>query len=129
MEIVANSTYITSTEIIEMLDKLSRLHTDKIVNVVLDNARYQRCKLVQDKAVSLGINLIFLPTYSPNLNLIERVWKLVKSRVLNSAYHETYHVFCDNIDKFINMLHTDFAPEMESLITEKFQILDLENVV
>ncbi len=124
-----NSTYITSTEIVEMLEKLSRLHTDKVVNVVLDNARYQRCKLVQGKATSLGINLVFLPTYSPNLNLIERVWKLVKSSVLNSAYHETFPIFCDNIEKFINILHTDFAKEMESLITEKFQIADLNNVM
>jgi transposase len=129
IETVANSTYITSTEIIEMLEKLSRLHIDKVVNVVLDNARYQRCKLVQDKAISLGINLVFLPTYSPNLNLIERVWKLVKSRVLNSAYHETFPIFCGNIEKFINILHTDFASEMESLITENFQIVDPVNIM
>ena len=82
-----------------------------------------------NKATALGINLIFLPTYSPNLNLIERVWKLVKSRVLNSAYHETYPIFCDNMEKFINILHTDFATEMESLITEKFQIVDLDSVL
>jgi len=129
METVANSTYITSIEVIEMLEKLSILHTGKVVNIVLDNARYQRCKLVQDKATALGINLVFLPTYSPNLNLIERVWKLVKSRVLNSAYHETFPIFCDNIEKFINILHTDFATEMESLITEKFQIVDLGSVL
>jgi transposase len=129
IETVVNTTYITSTQIIEMLEKLSGLHTGKVVNVVLDNASYQRCKLVQGKAISLGINLVFLPTYSPNLNLIERVWKLVKSRVLNSVYHETFPVFCGNIEKFINVLHTDFAPEMENLITEKFQIIDLDNVI
>jgi transposase len=44
------------------------------VSVILDNARYQRCALVQAVAQELGIELLYLPTYSPNLNLIERFW-------------------------------------------------------
>lgn len=129
IETIVNSTYITSAQIIKMLEKLSVLHPGKVVNVVLDNARYQRCKLVQDQAISLGINLVFLPTYSPNLNLIERVWKLVKSRVLNSAYHETFPDFCNNIENFVNTLHTHYAPEMKSLVTDKFQIIDINNII
>ena len=51
------------------------------LTIVLDNARYQRCALVQSLAQSLGIELLFLPAYSPNLNLIERFWKFVKKHV------------------------------------------------
>ena len=58
------------------------------VTLVLDNARYQRCLLVQDVAKELGIELLFLPSYSPNLNLIERLWKFVKKEVLNSRHHQ-----------------------------------------
>ncbi|MCR5814511.1 MAG: transposase, partial [Desulfovibrio sp.] len=46
--------------------------------VVLDNTRYQRCAIVQKVAEKLKIKLVFLPPYSPNLNLIERFWKFVK---------------------------------------------------
>lgn len=124
METVVNDSYITSTEVIAMLEKLAKLHIGRVVNLVLDNARYQRCKAVTEKAVELGLNLVFLPTYSPSLNLIERVWKLVKSQVLNAAYLETFDMFRDEIENFLNCLHSDFAPKMTSLITDKFHIVD-----
>ena len=129
IETVVNSSYINSIEIVVMFENLSILHKNEIVNVVLDNVRYQHCKLVQDKAKSLGINLVFLPTYSPNLNLIERVWKLVKSRVLNSSYHKTFPAFCNNIEEFINTIHVDYLSEMESLISEKIQIINLDSTI
>ena len=123
MEIITNSTYITSTEIVEMLCKLSELHVGKVINIILDNARYQKCRLVFDAAAKYNINLIFLPTYSPNLNLIERVWKFVKSKVLNAAYKETFDQFCDSITECTEHLHDNYHNEMLSLITDKFQIL------
>lgn len=123
METVTNTTYITSTQIVSMLQKLSEIHPGKLINIILDNARYQKCRLVFDAAESCGINLIYLPTYSPNLNLIERVWKFVKSKVLNAAYKETFEQFCLNITECVEKLHEDFRHEMSSRITEKFQIL------
>jgi transposase len=41
------------------------------ITLVLDNARYQKCKIVEELALSLSIELLYLPSYSPNLNLIE----------------------------------------------------------
>jgi len=128
METIVNDTYITSTEVIAMLEKLAVIHVGRIVNIVLDNARYQRCNAVTSKAAQLGINLFFLPTYSPNLNLIERVWKLVKSRVLNAAYTETFLGFCGNISSFIDCLHTRHLTDMKSLITNRFHIVDTTNL-
>ena len=123
MEIIVNDTYITSTEIVEMFHKLSELHAGKIINIILDNARYQKCPLVFDMAAKCNINLVFLPTYSPNLNLIERVWKFVKSKVLNAAYKETFGQFCDSITECVEGLHEKYHEEMATLITDKFQIL------
>jgi transposase len=123
VETVVNDTYITSSEIIAMLEKLARIHIGQTINVILDNAKYQRCNVVIEKAKALGINLCFLPTYSPNLNLIERVWKLVKSRVLNAAYTETFDDFQKKISSCIDSLHTSLLMEMSSLITEKFHII------
>jgi len=50
------------------------------VTLVMDNARYQRCNVVREFAESLNIELLFLPSYSPNLNLTERFWKFVKNQ-------------------------------------------------
>ena len=125
---VTNDSYITSTQVIEMLEKLARSFTNPI-KIILDNARYQHCKAVIERAAELGIELFFLPTYSPNLNLIERVWKIVKSKVLNSAYYETFNGFCDNIFECIDTLHVKCASQMASAITPNFQILDQSQIL
>jgi transposase len=123
IETVANDSYITSSQVIEMLEKLAKAYI-KPIKVILDNARYQRCAIVIEKATELGIELVFLPTYSPNLNLIERIWKIVKSKVLNSAYYESFDGFCDNIFECVDTLHDKHAKEMASSITQNFQIID-----
>jgi transposase len=55
------------------------------ITLVLDNAKYQKCQPVREVAETLGIELLYLPSYSPNLNLIERLWKLVKKPCLYSS--------------------------------------------
>jgi transposase len=127
VESVCNDSYITATQVVEILEKLADKY-GKSIFVVLDNARYQKCEIVFNAAERLGIHLVYLPTYSPNLNLIERVWKLVKSKVLNSAYFETFADFSKNISKCVNTLHSDLRDEMLSIITENFQIVD-ENMI
>ena len=52
------------------------------ITLILDNARYQKCNIVWALAESLKIELLYLPSYSPNLNLIERLWKFVKKQLL-----------------------------------------------
>jgi hypothetical protein len=66
-----------------LLRKLSTRYAGLPLTLVLDNARYQRCALVQELAKGLRIELLFLPAYSPNLNLIERPWKFVKKKCLS----------------------------------------------
>jgi transposase len=129
VETIVNTTYITSTEIVAMLEKLTETYVGKPIMIVLDNARYQRCKIVFEAAERLGVELVYLPTYSPNLNLIERVWKLVKSRVLNSSYHETFQIFCDTIENCIDSLHSILATEMNTLISHKFRIVNESDII
>jgi len=125
VETVANTTYITSVQVVEMLEQLAKKYS-KPIKIILDNARYQRCNFVKENAERLGIELVFLPTYSPNLNLIERVWKLVKSLVLNSAYYAAFDDFCGSISKAIEGLHVENAAEMHTLISDKFHIVDTD---
>ena len=61
-----------------LLEEIASRYPKQAITLVLDNARYQHCALVIGKAAELGIELLYLPAYGPNLNLIERLWKLVK---------------------------------------------------
>ena len=83
---VTTLTYINSESVCQLLVKLVGLNLSVPITLVLDNARYQRCALVQSVADLLGIELLYLPAYSPNLNLIEQLWKLVKKQWLLCAW-------------------------------------------
>ena len=91
------------------------------ITMVLDNAAYQRCQLVQDLARQLNIELLFLPSYSPNLNLIERLWKFVKKQALHSRHHTNYADFQAAIDQCLDQLATTHKPAIATLLTLKFQ--------
>ena len=120
---VTNDTYITAAEICEMLRKISRDYAGKAVHVVLDNARYQKCAVVQELAKELGIRLVFIPPYSPNLNLIERLWKFTKSK-LRSRYYSKFNVFQETIDSIVDSTHTFYKDAINQLIGEKIQLFD-----
>jgi transposase len=90
---VTNDTYINAQSVCELLRKMAALGLGVPVTLVLDNARYQKCLLVQQLADELGIELLYLPTHSPNLNLIERLWKFVKKQVLNAKYYENFATY------------------------------------
>jgi transposase len=124
IETVANDSYITSTQVVEMLENIAVNYAGKPISIILDNARYQRCAFVIEKAATLGIDLVFLPTYSPNLNLIERVWKFTKSQVLNAAYIETFDVYCNTILNFVDSVEVLHADKMTTLVTDKFQTFE-----
>lgn len=83
---VTNTTYITATEICQMLRQIASEYAGKKIHIVLDNARYQKCEAVTSLAKQFQIDLVFLPPYSPNLNLIERLWKFTKSKLRVQYY-------------------------------------------
>lgn len=83
---VTNDTCVNKVVFCEFLEKIFQTYggTGQPITLILDNARYQKCQLIFDKANELGIELLYLPAYSPNLTLIERLWRLVKKEVLLS---------------------------------------------
>lgn len=101
MLVVANDSYITATEVCDMLRKVAAEYSGKKVHLVLDNARYQKCSIVQELANQLDIQLEYIPPYSPNLNLIERVWKFVKGEI-SSKYYDNFDAFKQKIDSIIS---------------------------
>ena len=118
---VCNQTYINSHTVCELLHKIAALELVTPVTLVLDNAAYQRCKLVQGLAKELNIELLFLPSYSPNLNLIERLWKFVKKQALHSRHHTNYADFQAAIDNCLDDLTTTHKSAVDSLLTTNFQ--------
>jgi transposase len=90
---VVNDTVIDAMAVCELLRKLAARYAGLPLTLVLDNARYQKCEVVRLLAAELKIELLDLPSYSPNLNLIERLWRFVKKEVLSCRYYEDFARF------------------------------------
>ena len=123
VSVVANDTYITAAEVCDMLRKVAEEYAGKDVHIVLDNARYQRCELVTNLALQLGIMLHYIPPYSPNLNLIERLWKHVKNS-LRSKYYDQFGEFKDTIDAIVDDMDKSSKQTIDKLIGDAVQIFD-----
>jgi len=121
---VTNDGYINAQTVCELLQKILDLQLPTPITLVMDNAKYQHCKLVQDTAKSLGIELLFLPSYSPNLNLIERLWKFVKKKALNSRCQATFTEFQETINDCLDRTATDYRDELDTLLSHNFQTFD-----
>ena len=120
---VENEDIVNSKTICKILHKLRYKCGPGRISIVLDNAKYQRCDLVIKRAKRLGIELVFLPSYSPNLNLIERYWKYVKKSCLNSKYHPDFRAFKNSVIDCLRKTNVsiEVRAELSSLLTLNFQ--------
>ena len=121
---VTNDSYINAQSVGQLLLKLRRLWPDDRLTVVLDNARYQHCRFVLDVAAALEIELLFLPPYSPNLNLIERLWKFVKKECLATQYYASFEPFKAAITSCLAHTHDIHKEKLATLLTLNFQTFD-----
>jgi transposase len=126
---VTNDTYINAESVRELLQKLAALNLGVPITLFLDNARYQKCALVMAFAHSLNIELCFLPTYSPNLNLIERLWKFVKKECLYSEYYADFASFKAAILECLCQTHTKHKAALDSLLTLNFQTFEKAQIM
>jgi transposase len=118
---VTNTTVVNTETMSELLRKIAALGLTGPITLVLDNARYQHNAAVKALAAQLGITLLFLPSYSPNLNLIERLWKFIKRRALYGRYHPTFADFRGAIEETLDSLATTHAEPLKTLMTLNFQ--------
>ncbi len=98
---VTNTISINSLSVCDLLWEIGLLHPGRKIKIVLDNAAYQHGLFVQKFARELGIELVFLPRYSPNLNLIERYRKFVTKKCLYNRFDERFDLFCAAIDECV----------------------------
>src|SRR3954447_16199965 len=118
---VVNDTVIDAMAVCDLLRKLSARYAGLPLTLVLDNARYQKCEVVRSLAARLGIELLYLPSYSPNLNLIERLWKFMKKEVLSCRYDVDFARFKTAIVECLEGVEGKHEAAIKSLLTLKFQ--------
>lgn len=120
---ISNTTRVSSDTMVELLGKIAAGMV-RPVTLVLDNARYQHCRKVKAEAERLGIHLLFLPSYSPNLNIIERLWKFTKAKALRGKHYDDFLQFQQAIDACLDETTKSYAANMKSLMTLNFQTFD-----
>jgi len=114
---VEKLTYMTAETVCERLRLLAGAYQGLPIPIILGNARYQRCALVQAVAEALGIEVLCLPAYSPNLNLIERFGRFVKKQCLYSKYYPDSTAFQQAILSCIPNAPTAHQEELNRLLT------------
>jgi len=119
---VTNDTDITATAVWLLLRQLAALNLGVPLTVGLDNARYQRCAQVVTLAASLQSELCFLPPYSPNLHLIERLWKFVKKQCLYATSYADFAAFTTAISECLAQTQTTQRRALTSLLPLRFQL-------
>ena len=121
---VTNTTVVNTDTMCDLLRAVAARGLIGPVTLILDNARYQRNKVVMALAEELGIELLFLPSYSPNLNVIERLWGFAKRTAVSGKYHANFASFRAAIEGTLACIPTTHANALESLMTLKFQTFE-----
>jgi transposase len=121
---ITNTTVVNTDTMCELLRVVASRGLLGPVTLVLDNARYQRNAVVKALAADLGIVLLFLPSYSPNLNLIERLWRFTKRKAAYGRYHPNFADFRAAIQDVLDRVPTTHASKLASLMTLNFQEFD-----
>ena len=126
---ITNTGYINAYSVCELLIRITQKCGDLPITIVLDNARYQKCRLVQETAKLFKVELLYLPPYSPNLNLIERLWKFVKKRCLYSTYYSDFDSFTKAISQCLVKTDSYYKKELSSFLSLNFQSFSESQIV
>jgi transposase len=121
---VTDTTVVNALPRCELLRAIAAQGPALPVTVVLDNARHQKCALVQDLARPLGIEPLYLPGYAPNRNLIERLGRFIKRDAVYGRDHPTFTDFKAAVEETISALGGKHKEKRAALLTLNFQVFD-----
>jgi len=114
---------INQDKIIELLKLLRANHPGNgKTYLILDNASYNKALRVRAQAEESKIIIKYQPPYSPNLNLIERLWKFMRRKFFKDKYRSTFDKFRAKLDDFFSSLD-QYSSELASLLTENFELV------
>lgn len=122
--VVERSVTVNAEAVIGLLSRLKATYPDTERFVMIsDNAAYYHARPVQEYIKGSGVEFefMYLPPYSPNLNIIERLWKFMRSRVMNNRYYQTFREFSEEILMFFECL-SDYADKLGTLLTHNFHM-------
>jgi len=121
--IIQEADSINAQSTVSLFEEMLRNQPLGLIYVILDNARYYRSEMVRVFVKkNKRIKLVFLPPYSPNLNIIERLWKFFKKNVTYNTYYEKFAVFREYCLRFFKNLDK-YRAELETLMTDNFQLI------
>jgi transposase len=126
---VCNTTVVNQETFCELLQKIAASGLSGPITLVLDNARYQHCARCIAYAAQRGIELLFLPSYSPNLNLIERLWKFVKKESLYGRHFPSFAHFRSRIEDCLAAFDSTHQSKLDSLMTLHFQTFENRSIL
>ena len=110
-----------------LYEKILAAHPEGPVYVVCDNARYYKNKALTAWLADKRLVQVFLPPYSPNLNLIERLWKFLRQKIINTAFYRTKGQFKTAVLDFFDRL-PEFGRDLASRMSLKFHVLDSHSI-
>jgi transposase len=110
--------------VVEFLERIYHAYKGSSeIHLILDNAKYFHSKKVREWLENYPkMNLLFLPPYAPNLNLIERLWRFAKDKLVKGKYYKEYKTFRAKVFQFLNNIK-DYEDDLRSLLVEKFEIV------
>jgi transposase len=126
--VIKHADKVNGGSIIEFFTQIrAQYHSDKRIHLILDGAGYHKSKVVIAEASRLDIVLHTLPPYSPNLNPIERLWKVMNEHARNNHYFATAKEFRQKIEQFFSQTLPEIGASLDSRINDNFQRLQSAN--
>lgn len=127
--IFSNDEKVNAETTIELFKRAEEKYKDKkVIHVFVDNASYFKNEKIQKYLFnSKKIKLRYIPTYSPNLNLIERLWKFLRKKVINLTYYEKFNDYKDAVLNFLENLHK-YRDEVKQFVGTKLHLLNYQKI-
>ncbi|QYF48471.1 Transposase ISRhOegibbosus2 [Candidatus Rhabdochlamydia oedothoracis] len=119
---------VDADAMLDFFKKLEKQTEARIIHVILDNARSNKNKKLEEFLMSSRIKVHYLPPYSPNLNPIERLWKILKEKKVYNRYYETSVTFFQAIRGFFLEEIPKITDILKCRINDKFQVVDLNPI-
>lgn len=116
--------YVNTETTVAFFDQLKLVYPlAPSIHIILDQSGYHRSQLVRDEALKRNIILHYLPPYSPNLNPIERLWKVMNENVRNNVFFKSAKNFNESICEFFDKTIAEIAHSLRGRINDNFQTI------